>query len=261
MIFSDNPIIFFDLEGTNKYASTARIVQIAIKKVMPTKTNSITDCEILVKNRLIKPEINIPQESIDIHGITNESVENEVMFKEISKSLYSFIKDCDFVGYNIIQYDLPLLRNEFARWGITFDYLNNKIIDIYLVEKFLNKNAKMSYSLSETYKRYYKKHFDNAHDAMADVNATYDIFEKQLNTIKYNWCYIDDVMEHIMPPLNLRYIKEEKSLIKENIDGIHLWNFGKYKGMPLYTNKNYCKWFLTQESFPNNYKNIVKKYI
>ncbi|GIS08745.1 MAG: hypothetical protein CM15mP112_08570 [Flavobacteriales bacterium] len=40
-----------------------------------------------IKNWLINPQIPISEESINIHGITNEKVNNKPLFKEIAEKL------------------------------------------------------------------------------------------------------------------------------------------------------------------------------
>ena len=44
---------------------------------------------------LVNPEMNIPKEASDIHGITNDKVDSMPTFKQIAKDIYSFIKDSD----------------------------------------------------------------------------------------------------------------------------------------------------------------------
>ena len=61
------PIAFFDLETTGVDVAKDRIVEIAVLKIQP---NGQKDMKI----RRINPEMPIPKEASDIHGITNEDV-------------------------------------------------------------------------------------------------------------------------------------------------------------------------------------------
>jgi len=61
----EKPIVFFDLETTGVNIATDRIVEISILKVFPNGNKES-------KTWLVNPEIEIPQEATDVHGITNE---------------------------------------------------------------------------------------------------------------------------------------------------------------------------------------------
>jgi DNA polymerase-3 subunit epsilon len=254
----ERPLIFFDLEGTGKYPNTSRIVQIGMVKYMPDGT-------IERKNRLINPEIPIPLDSTEVHGITDEMVKDEPRFKEISKSLFNYINGCDFGGFNIAHYDLNVLRREFKKCNINFDYLNNHIIDVYLIEKVINRFKKMSYSLRDTYFKCNGEHFDGAHDAIADVMATVNIFEHQLNKSKL-WGYsVSDVIENIKNTYESdlfipKKYNDNQLFIESN--GQYLWNFGKNKGRTIDSDMNYVSWFLGDKSpFDKGSKEELKQLL
>ena len=61
------PIVFFDVETTGLDVGVDRIISIAITKLMP-------DGEMIHKNSLINPVIQISKEATEIHGITNENL-------------------------------------------------------------------------------------------------------------------------------------------------------------------------------------------
>ena len=72
------PLCFFDLETTGINIVKDRIIEIGIVKLLP---NGNTES----KTWLTNPGITIPEEAIQIHGITNEDVEDSPSFKEISR--------------------------------------------------------------------------------------------------------------------------------------------------------------------------------
>ncbi len=82
----NKPICFFDLETTGTNVSQDRIVEISILKIYPNGNKES-------KTWLVNPEMEIPEEVIAIHGISNEKVANEPTFKTLSKSIYQMIKD------------------------------------------------------------------------------------------------------------------------------------------------------------------------
>ena len=59
------PIVFIDLETTGVNLATDRIVEIAIIKIFP-------DREKQVKHKIVNPQIPIPKNASEIHGITDE---------------------------------------------------------------------------------------------------------------------------------------------------------------------------------------------
>lgn len=82
-----NPIVFLDLETTGINVATDRIVEIALIKVNIDGSEE----EKLMR---INPEMHIPEESSEIHGIYDEDVKTEPTFKEVAKTLAKFIEGC-----------------------------------------------------------------------------------------------------------------------------------------------------------------------
>lgn len=89
----NRPICFFDLETTGVNVVKDRIVEISIIKINIDNTEES-------KTWLINPEMPIPKIVSAIHGIDDEMVKNEPIFKDYSKEIYHFIKDCDLAGFN-----------------------------------------------------------------------------------------------------------------------------------------------------------------
>ena len=110
----NRPLCFFDLETTGINITKDRIVEIGILKIFP-------DGKIKEMTTLVNPEMNIPKEASDIHGITNDKVDSMPTFNQIAKDIYSFIKDSDLAGFNSDRFDIPLLAEEFLRSEIEFD--------------------------------------------------------------------------------------------------------------------------------------------
>ena len=166
------PIVFFDLETTGVNIVTDKIVEISILKVFPNGNKES-------KTWLVNPEMEIPQESINVHGITNEKVVSEPTFKELASEVNEMISDADLAGFNSNRFDIPLLAEELMRVGIEFDMKNRKAIDVQVI--FHKKEQR---TLSAGYQFYCGKELEGAHGAEADTNATYEILLAQLD--KYN---------------------------------------------------------------------------
>jgi DNA polymerase-3 subunit epsilon len=239
----ERPVIFFDLETTGINLETDQIVEIAVTKIYPNGDEE-------KKVRRVKPTIPISPEATDVHGITEQDVENEPTFSSISKSMKEFFDGSDIAGYNSNGFDVPILIKEFQRSGIEFDTTGILFIDIFNLERKLNSN-----DLSSVYKRYTGKTLDDAHSADADTNATVEIFMHQLERLDENVDLVD-VDDFIQG--DKRRVDISGKIY--DVKGEWFWNFGKHKDKPLSENKSYIRWALSAD-FPYETKQKLKEYI
>ena len=139
------PLCFFDLETTGMSITNDRIVEMAVIKLH-------IDEKVEKKVWLINPEIPIPLEVSAIHGITDEMVSKAPTFKQLSKSIYDFIKGCDLAGYNSDRFDIPLLMEEFLRSEIDFETKNLKTVDVQTIfHKMEQRNLSAALAVSYTH--------------------------------------------------------------------------------------------------------------
>ena len=118
-----NPIIFFDLETTGLDVSTDRIVELCYIKVEPNGNEETCSMR-------INPERHIPEESSNIHGITDEDVKDCPTFKQVAAKLWHTFEGCDLAGFNSNKFDIPMIVEEFMRAGIDIDLSKRKFIDV-----------------------------------------------------------------------------------------------------------------------------------
>lgn len=211
------PIAFFDLETTGVNVASDRIVEISILKVSP-------DGKEEVKTMRINPEMHIPREASEVHGIYDKDVAHEPTFKEVAKELARFIEGCDLAGFNSTKFDIPLLAEEFLRAEVDFDMKNRKMVDVQVI--FHKKEQR---TLSAAYQFYCKKDLEGAHGAEADTKATYEVLKSQLekyNDIENNVDFLSEYSSHSKSADLL-------GRIIFNEQGIEVFNFGKYKGIPV----------------------------
>jgi len=240
------PIIFFDLETTGVNIATDKIVEIAILKVFPNGNKES-------KTWLVNPEMEIPQGSIDIHGITNEKVAKEPTFKELAPKVSEMIADSDLAGFNSNRFDIPLLAEELMRAGVDFDMKNRKAIDVQVI--FHKKEQR---TLSAGYQFYCGKELEGAHGAEADTNATYEILLAQLD--KY-----EDI-ENTVDALSEYSTHGERAdfagFILMNDKKQEIFSFGKYKGRTVEEvfkeNPGYNNW-MQNADFPLYTKKVLKE--
>lgn len=207
------PICFFDLEATGTSVTQDRIVEISILKVFPNGNKES-------KTWLVNPGMQMSDEVIAIHGISNEKVANEPGFKELAHRVLDMIKDSDLAGYNSNRYDIPLLAEEFLRAGIDFEMGKRVAID---VQNIFHKMEQRT--LSAAYKFYCEKELINAHSAEADTMATYEILKSQLDRYED----LDNDMPSLAEFSNRFRAADFAGFIIFNDDDVECFSFGKYK--------------------------------
>lgn len=208
------PIIFFDLETTGTDPATDRIVEIALIKLNP---NGSRDKYV----KRINPVIPISAESTSIHGITNEDVKDCPTFKQVAKELYEWMKGCDLGGYNAVRFDIPMLAEEMLRSGVNVDFTERQFVDVQQI--FFKMESR---TLSAAYEFYCKKQMENAHSALADIEATVEILEAQLD--KYQNLENDVKALHTFGNGDEEGVDYARRMVMK--DGHPVFNFGKYKG-------------------------------
>lgn len=251
------PIAFFDLETTGLDIGTARIVEISIFKVHANgKEEELT--------MLLNPEIPIPPETTLIHGISNDDVKDKPTFKASAREISSFLGNADLAGYNILRFDLPLLAEEFLRADIVFEIADRNIID---VQNIFHKMEPRT--LSAAYKYYCNADLKDAHTAKADTMATYEVLLAQIEKYK-DTPYMDNQRE-TFPVVNdmqaLGVFSTQKKFVDLaghivlNDKNIPVFNFGKYKGIPVLDTflrePQYFDW-IQKSNFPEYTKRVCK---
>jgi DNA polymerase-3 subunit epsilon len=209
-----NPLVFFDLETTGINVTKDRIVEIALIRV---NTNGSED----TKTLRINPTIPIPKDASSVHKIFDEDVKDAPTFKEVAKEIAQFIEGCDLAGFNSNKFDVPLLAEEFLRADIDIDLRKRKLIDVQTIFHKMEQRT-----LSAAYKFYCNESLENAHAAMADTKATYEVLKAQLekyDELENDMAFLEKFSTHhkhadFMGRIILN--KKDEEVI----------NFGKYKG-------------------------------
>lgn len=260
------PLAFFDLETTGVNVASDRIVEIAILKVLPDGRIEKRPDPSLGKTRLlVNPGVPIPAEASAIHGIYDEDVKDAPTFEELSGKLFKFLYDCDLAGFNSNKFDVPILAEEFLRCGIDFSIEGRNLIDVQNIFHLMEQRT-----LKAGYKFYCNKDLENAHEAMADVEATHEVFLAQLE--KYAGTEIEDRdgnkiipvandMEHLHYTSQRHRNVDMLGRIIYNENDEEIFNFGKHKGKTvrevLKIEPGYYGWMLNGD-FPLYTKKVLK---
>ena len=240
------PIIFFDLETTGTDISKDRIVEICYIKIFP-------DGREIEYTKRINPGMHIPETASAVHGIYDEDVKGCPLFKDVAKEIANEFAGCDVAGFNSNRFDLPLLAEEFLRAQVDIDLSRLDAIDVQVLY-----HKREPRTLTAAYKFYCGKNLQDAHSALADTRATYEVLKAQLDH------YAD--MENDMATLS------KESSFTNNVDfagrmvydenGREVFNFGKYKGMPvdavLDRDPGYYGWMMNGD-FTLNTKQVLTR--
>ena len=228
--------------------STDRIVELCYIKVEPNGNEETCSMR-------INPERHIPEESSNIHGITDEDVKDCPTFKQVAAKLWHTFEGCDLAGFNSNKFDIPMIVEEFMRAGIDIDLSKRKFIDVQNIYHKMERR-----NLVAAYKFYCGKDLTDAHSAIADTKATYEVLQAQLDK------YPDELQNDIQ-------FLSDFSRMGNNIDfagrfvyaedGVtEMVNFGKYKGKTvkevLAKDPSYYSWMMRGD-FTMNTKQVLTK--
>ena len=241
------PIIFFDLETTGLDIAKDRIVELCYIRVEPNGNEE-------ARSMRINPEMHIPEVASSVHGITDDDVKDCPTFADVAPQLAATFEGCDLAGFNSNRFDLPLLAEEFMKAGVNIDLSHVQAIDVQNIYHKLEKRT-----LAAAYKFYCGRDLENAHSALADTQATYEVLHSQLDH------YPNDLQNDVD-------FLAEFSRMNRNIDfagrfvydesGKELINFGKYKGKAikdvLSRDPGYYSWIM-QGDFTLNTKQVLTK--
>ena len=110
-----------------------------------------------------------------MHGIYDEHIKEERLFKELGNEIAGFIGNSDLAGYNSNKFDIPMLMEEFLRAGVTFDLDSRHFVDVQNIFHQMEQRT-----LKAAYQFYCEKQIINAHSAEADARATMEVLLAQV---------------------------------------------------------------------------------
>lgn len=163
-------IVCFDVETTGLSPIDDYIIQLAM-----VKFDKDTFEQLDSKMWYIKPAhaYEMKQGAIDAHGLTKEFIDkNGVSLKDIGQEIVDFVSDSDYLTYNGNSFDIKFVHKDLAIFGFNFPIENKVFYDAFSLYKLYHPST-----LSAVYKQFTGKDLDEAHDALADVKATIEVFK------------------------------------------------------------------------------------
>ena len=257
------PLIAFDLETTGLDLVKDRIIQISYIKVYPDGTEQR-------ENLFVNPEQPIPNEVVQLTGITNEQVKDQPTFKQLSSKLAQQFTGCDFAGFNSNHFDVPMLAEEFLRAGVDFDFSKCRLIDAQTIFHKMERR-----NLAAAYKFYCGRKMEDdftAHKADEDTEATYRVLmaeldmyapgkqeepDRQLNNDMEELAQFSKTNDNVdfAGRIVWKDMTDAQGNVMTDKDGrprkYEVFNFGKYKGWGvadvLHRDPGYYSWMLSSD--------------
>ena len=242
------PIVHFDIETTGLNQTSDRIIEIFMLKENPDGTHEE------FYSKFNPYPVQVSPDAQAVHGMSNEDLAYEPAFKSRAEEIVSFIKGCDLGGYNIINFDIPMLFEELYRSGITHNFKQHEIFDSY---KIWTKTE--TRTLTGAVERYLKTTHEHAHSAKADVIMTAKILKKQLEEYSAKYESDEDMAKQTSELTGKIDFAGKFGL---NSNGQVTITFGKYKDKSVKQvfdeDPGYLCWIFEKAEFPTETKLIAK---
>ena len=242
-------IVAFDVETTGTDSSKDVIIQLAAVK-FDKDFNRLDACCCYVKPM---EDFEIAPGAFEKHGLTKEFIlENGISSNEVMEVFDAFCKDCDLLSYNGNTFDIKFIVKEMKAAGIEFS-LDRVFYDSMKLETMLHPRR-----LEVIYKNYTGQDLNDAHNALADVNATIEVFRHQLNKFSEQDITLDEIMG-----FEESQIFDVDGMFKKEDDKI-IFTKGKYRGIEFMEvakgDPGYIRWYINNSDFSNHTKNIIRNY-
>lgn len=162
--------VVLDTETTGLYPNRGdRLVEIGMVELIDRKITGRT------LQRYVNPRCVIPQEAINVHGLTNDFLKRQPLFAEVVEDIVEFVDGAEIVIHSA-PFDLGFLNMEFARVGMgSFDSYAMSITDSLQMSRELGKTKKHSLDfLCDFYK--VDRSQRQFHGALLDANLLAEVY-------------------------------------------------------------------------------------
>ena len=201
---NNNNYVCWDTETTGVNSATCQIVQIGAVVIDGRRLEIIPDSEF---NILVKPLYGeeaakagldeLTDGAIRIHGKTHAILEKDGVSLESALTNFKAYVDSHAIkkgqwsrpisaGYNIINYDHPILRRDLQKCNLDWPFHPRDIVDVMQIMGLFFENDKNVSSLSadNLIRGKFRYNKGQAHDALGDVIMTAEVLIKSLRLIR-----------------------------------------------------------------------------
>ena len=235
--FTDE-IVVFDIETTGLSYLNCKITEIGAVKI---KDGKVTNRY----NRLVNPQIDIPEEIQKLTSITNEMVKNEPTIDVILPEFLKFIGDKLLIAHNA-GFDTGFIRYAASELGLSF---KNPYFDTVALSRFINTDLK--YHKLDSLAKYFELGSFNHHRACDDAAMLAEIFFAMVEKLKkyeiHDFEKLHNEMMQNVDPLKLKTY-HQIILVKNSVGLKNLYKLISY---------SYLNYFHRVPRIP---KSVLKKY-
>lgn len=224
------PIAITDLETTGVDLAHDRIIELSISYWGLTAHHKFR----------FNPGREISKEATAVHGLTIEDLRNEKTFEEEAHNIYQLFIGCDIAGFNIENFDLPILVEEFLRCGFEFPPREARVIDAFKIFKVQEPR-----DLEAAYKYYCGGIIEKTKQHSADYDTLITLAVLQGQADKYKL----DSVEALIAASRFEGEPERVDYagkLARRADGTVIYNFGPGKGNAIKEDLGFGNWMLRQ---------------
>jgi DNA polymerase-3 subunit epsilon len=238
--------LFFDIETTGLSTEKAQIIEVAF----------VARGEELKSGRTfrIRPTCPIEQGAIDTHGITEDDLAQEPTFLEALPRLLKIIEWADvLVGYNSTAFDWPILKRQLTEHGAPSALDGKHHLDAYAMWQALEPRTLVGAVARFAPDKDFEK---EAHGALADTNATVNVFDAMVSLFGLEQSTPEEIDE-ISYPDKKTWVNDSHHFIWNEEDQVVV-NFGKHAGKLLrdVVWDSYFKWVMGKD-FPAGVTEVI----
>jgi len=242
----DRPLVVFDLETTGTDPGRDKIVEIGVLRLEPDGSRT-------VRTRRVDPECPIPPGATAVHGIRDEDVRGEPPFRKVARGLLELLEGADLAGFNVRRFDAPLLDREFKECGLDLGLAGRRVVDAMVI--FHRKEPR---DLTAAVRHYLGREHEGAHGAEADLTATLEVLEAQMDRYPDLPRTVDELDRWTRSRPNA--VDEQGKFIRRQDEIV--FAFGKHRGRSLddvaKEAPDYLQWVVTSD-FPDDAKQLVRE--
>lgn len=232
------PIVFIDIESTGVDPVKDRIVEFGATILSPEGERR-DFCQ------RFNPIIPIPAVATEVHHISDEDVKDCPTFDLFAGKIHRALAGKDLAGYNLWRLDLPILDEEFRRYGFKLDLTGVRVIDCFGI--FSKRDPR---KLEDAVRKYCGRDHDGSHGALPDARATSDVFLGQMKAYPDLDAMDLDGVASYSRISDQPYVDLAGKLYRDP-DGDVCYAFGKYKGSKVIDVPDYADWMLSRD-FPGS---------
>lgn len=199
--------VVLDVETTGLKPDRDEIIELSAIKI---RNNTVVN----EFSRLIKPNHPVSSLITDITGITNKMLKNAPRISEVLPLFLRFVGNDIIIGHNIVKFDRKFIEN--ACSNLKLPAFNNDAIDTLCISRNLNldtPNNKLT-----TLTEYFGINHKNAHRALSDCYATYELYEILKDFGLEEERRHEMTKEELLAPQYLKQIKESIEIINNTAE-------------------------------------------